>query len=88
MSIRQWLCIDKIYWKGKSYSITQPEGEIFISEGYYTKDCKYYNALSNEECIDIEGMRGDTTDEILEYIVGGDKLRDIITQIEVVDRTI
>lgn len=68
VSIRQWLCIDKIYWKGKSYSITQPEGEIFISEGYYTKDCKYYNALSNEECIDIEGMRGDTTDEISEWV--------------------
>lgn len=30
----------------------------------------------------------DTTDEILEYRVGGDRLRDVITQVTVLDRTI
>lgn len=75
-------------WKGKSYSITHPEGRIFISEGCYQNNGKYYNALSGEECKDIEGLWGDTADEILEYIVGGDRLRDVITQVRVVDRTI
>lgn len=86
-------CVDcggevEFQWKGKSYSITHPDGRINIGEGYYIKDGKNYNVLSNEPCIDIEGMWGDTADDILEYIVGGDRLRDVITQVEVVVRTI
>ncbi len=30
----------------------------------------------------------DTADELLEYMVGGDRLRDVITQVEVTERTI
>lgn len=30
----------------------------------------------------------DTADEILEYRVGGDRLRDVITQVTILDRTI
>lgn len=30
----------------------------------------------------------DTADELLEYVIDGDRLRDIITQVEVMDRTI
>ena len=30
----------------------------------------------------------DTADEILEYMVGGDRLRDVITQVKVWERTI
>lgn len=30
----------------------------------------------------------DTADEVLEYRVGGDRLRDVITQVTVLDRTI
>lgn len=86
-------CVDcggevEFQWKGKSYSITHPDGRINIGEGYYIKDGKNYNVLSNEPCIDKEGMWGDTADDILEYIVGGDRLRDVITQVEVVVRTI
>lgn len=86
-------CVDcggevEFQWKGKSYSITHPDGRVNIGEGYYIKDGKNYNVLSNEPCIDIEGMWGDTADDILEYIVGGDRLRDVITQVEVVVRTI
>ena len=86
-------CVDcggevEFQWKGKSYSITHPDGRINIGEGYYIKDGKNYNVLSNEPCIDIEGMWGDTADDILEYIVGGDRLRDVITQVDVVVRTI
>lgn len=33
-------------------------------------------------------MDAETADGILEYVIDGDKLRDIITQIEVVSRTI
>lgn len=75
-------------WKGKLYSITHPDGRINIGEGYYRKDGKCFNVLSHEECVDIEGMWGDTADEILEYNVGGDRLRDVITQVEVTERTI
>ena len=30
----------------------------------------------------------DTADEVLEYIIGGDRLRDVITQVKVWERTI
>ena len=30
----------------------------------------------------------DTADEVLEYVIDGDRLRDIITEVEVTDRTI
>ena len=62
--------------------------ESALGSTYLVKDGKNYNVLSNEPCIDIEGMWGDTADDILEYIVGGDRLRDVITQVEVVVRTI
>ncbi len=75
-------------WKGKSYSITHPEGRINIGEGYYIKDGVAFNALSHEKCEDIEGLWGDTADEILEYIMDGDRLRDVITKINVHYRTI
>ena len=76
-------------WKGKSYSITHPEGRINISAGCYEKDGKYYNAISHTEYTPAEGdLWGDTADDILEYNVGGDRLRDVITQVKVWDRTI
>ena len=33
-------------------------------------------------------MWGGTADEILEHVINGDRLRDIITQVEVINRTI
>ena len=76
-------------WKGKSYSITHPDGKINIGEGCYEKNGKYYNALSHTEYIPEDGdLWGDTADEILEYNVGGDRLRDVITQVKVWSRTI
>ena len=75
-------------WKGKYYSITHPEGRINIGEGYYVKDGKCYNALSHDKCIDVEGLWGDTADEILEYVMDGDRLRDVITQVEIMARTL
>ena len=76
-------------WKGKSYSITHPEGRINIGEGYYEKDGKYYNVASHTEYILGNGdLWGDTADDILEFNVSGDKLRDVITQVTVWFRSI
>lgn len=78
----------QFHWKGKSYSITHVDGGIEIGEGYYIKDGKNYNALSHTE-YDFSGdILSEDVDEILEYSVGGDKLRDIITKVLVTDRTI
>ena len=76
-------------WKEKLYSITHPDGKINIGEGCYEKNGKYYNVISHTEYIPEDGdLLGDTADEILEYNVGGDKLRDVITQVKVWSRTI
>lgn len=78
-------------WKGKLYCCfgrvqkneTAPV-QMLISEACYEKNEKEYNALSNEE-VDREktNLWCDTADEILEYIVSGDRLRDVITQVTV-----
>lgn len=74
--------------KGKSYSITHPEGKIIIGEGCYEKDRKYCNVCSHTECFPINDMLEDTANEILEYVVSEDKLRDVITRVEVIVKTI
>ena len=78
-------------WKGKLYCCfgrvqrneTAPV-QMLISESCYEKDGKFYNDLNNEE-VDYKKTSAwcDTADEILEYVVGGDRLRDVITQITV-----
>lgn len=59
-------------WKGKPYSITHPDGKISICQG---------NRYS--EAVDVE-----KADKLLDYLLGEDKLRDVITQVEVLYRTI
>ncbi len=76
-------------WNGKAYSIVHVEDKINIGEGYYTdSNGVRRNVKSHEPCSDIEGMYAETADEILEYTIDGDKLRDIITEIQVEVRTI
>ncbi len=76
-------------WKGKSYSITHPDGRINIGEGCYEKDGEYYNVTSHTKYIPGDGdLWGDTADDILDYNVSGDKLRDVITQVKVWFRSI
>ena len=76
-------------WNGKSYSITHPEGRINIGEGCYEKDGEYYNVTSHTKYIPSDGdLWGDTADDILDYNVGGDKLRDVVTQVKVWSRSI
>ena len=83
-------------WKGKQYFVCgNRDGDenspvrTYIGEAYYMKDGKRYNIESHEEVVLEESDRDyDTPDEALEYIVGGDRLRDVITQVEVLYRTI
>lgn len=59
-------------WKGVIYNIGHPKGKILIAEA------------NKEET----ALWADTADEVLEYIVSGDRLRDVITRVTVRDRTI
>lgn len=70
-------CVDcggevEFEWKGTLYTITHPEGMINISEAWKPETEKW--------CA--------TADEALEYMIGGVRLRNIITQVEVKARTI
>ncbi len=82
-------------WKGKRYGVfpklqKTPGSKIqlLIGESYYEKDGKYYNCLSHTPYDFSNELWADTVDEILEYSVDGDRLRDIITKVEVIERTI
>ena len=75
-------------WKGKAYSITHPNGQICISEGCYYKDGKYYNACSHTEYSPNDEGLYETADELLEFMVGEDRFRDIVTKMKVVARTL
>ena len=72
-------CIDRggeveFIWNGITYGAIR----------YGTDDkITLYEAYKPE----TEGVY-DTADDALEYIVGGDRLRDVITQVEVLNRTI
>jgi hypothetical protein len=59
-------------YHAKTYGIIHHNGKIIISEIYNEETEKTYN----------------TVDELLEYKVDGNRLRDIITQAEIIDRTL
>ena len=59
-------------WNDKVYGIAHPNGTISVYE--------YYKPETELVC--------NTPDEALEYIIDGQKLRDIITKVKVWDRTI
>lgn len=76
-------------WNGKAYSIVHVDDKINIGEGYYTdSNGVHRNVESHEPCIDFEGMYAETADEILDYVIDGVKLREIVTEIQVDMRTI
>ena len=58
-------------WKFGEYSITWVDDKICITEAYKPET----------------ELLCDTADEVLEYMVGGDRLRDVITQVTVLFRT-
>lgn len=82
-------------WKGKAYCIfskltkddNSPE-QMNICEAYYEKDNKLYNILSDTEYDINNEFWADTVEEILDFEIGGEKIKDIITQVDVADRTI
>lgn len=59
-------------WNRKDYSITHPDGVISICESFKRETEKCY----------------DSPDEALEYVIDGQKLREIITKVKVWSRTI
>ncbi len=59
-------------WNEKVYSITHPDGIISICEGNKYSEAKDY----------------ETADEALEYVIDGQRLREIITKVKVWSRTI
>ena len=59
-------------WKNKIYGIAHPDGTISVYE--------YYKPETELVC--------ETADEVLEYMIEDQKLREIITQVKVWDRTI
>ena len=70
-------CVDKggeidFIWDGKEYGISHSRGRI-IAYLWGQPDTTQYFA---------------TADDVLNYMVGSDRLRDVITQVTVLDRTI
>jgi len=73
-----------IEWKGKSYGIAST---ICKYEG--APEQKLISLIeSSDEEMDRSEKWCDTADEVLDYMLGEDKLRDIITKVEVTYRTI
>lgn len=62
----------EFHWNGINYTVSSYFGKSGISEAYRQ---------------DTEKLC-DTPDKVLEYMVGNDRLRDVITQVAVLERTI
>lgn len=62
-------------WKGISYFIGDPSA-VFPDKTYYIAPRSEFTDVADTKYCD-------TPDEVLEYIVSGDRLRDVITQVEV-----
>ncbi len=59
-------------WNNTNYTVTSYAGKYAISQ-FYSQETE---------------QRYETPDEVLEYMVGSDRLRDVIKQVTVLDRTI
>lgn len=59
-------------WNGQKYGISHADGKMNIYLWEQPSSIKRFN----------------TADDALEYMVGADRLRDVITQVTVLDRTI
>ena len=81
-------CEIEFIWDDKYYSITHPDGLICISEGYYLKDGKAYNTLSHTEYDLKDSLSSNNVDDIIEFSLGKNKLREVATEIGIVYRSI
>ena len=72
----------QLEWKGKVYGIWPKLSR--------TPGVPLQMLISQVLTDDMESTElwCDTADEVLEYVIDGDRLRDIITKVEVTDRTI
>jgi hypothetical protein len=84
-------------WSGMAWfiaSVIDKPGEdpdelyMYICEYCYEKNGKYYNSENHALCDENNNKYYKTVDELLEHTVNGDRLRDVITKVEVVERTI
>ncbi|MDR2525414.1 MAG: hypothetical protein LBC83_04370 [Oscillospiraceae bacterium] len=78
----------QLLYREKSYTIFPTYPGFNIGEGYRLIDDKPYNVGDGALVPDIYGSNYDTIDQLLDHEIEGTKLRDIITQVEVTDRTI
>lgn len=62
----------EFHWNVTNYTVSSYFGKIGISE---------FNRQDTEKLCE-------TPDEVLEYMVGNDRLRDVITQVAVLERTL
>ena len=81
-------CEIEFIWDNKYYSITHPEGKICIGEGYYLKNGKAYNLLSHIEYDTEKSLTSNNIDDIMNFSLGENKLREVATQIGIVYRSI
>jgi len=61
-----------VIWKDQEYGISHSQGKIIVYLWDQPDTTQYF----------------ETADDALEYMVGSDRLRDVITQVTVLDRTI
>ena len=81
-------CEIEFIWDNKYYSITHPDGKICIGEGYYFKNGKAYNLLSHSEYDTEKSLTSNTVDDIIDFSLGENKLREVATKIGIVYRSI
>ena len=81
-------CEIEFIWDNKCYSITHPQGQICISEGFYLKDGKAYNLLCHTEYDTENALTSNNIDDIIEFSLGKTKLREVATEIGILYRSI
>lgn len=83
----QWGGEVQFEWKGKSYSVTWDDMKILIGESHYLDaEDRAHNTADDALVTTPLYNYFETPDEALEYMVAGDRLRDIITKVEVTER--
>ena len=82
-------------WKGKAYCVfskLQKDDnspiQMNICEACYERNGKYYNISSHTEYDISSEFWTDTIDEVLNFEIDGEKIKDIITLVDISDRTI
>jgi len=75
-------------YQEKSYTILPTYPGYNIGEGYRLVGDKPFNVGDNQLVANVAGHDYDTVERLLDHVIEGVKLRKIITQVEVTERTI